>query len=122
MNILMIIQKDEVEKNRIYAPKWNIIYGGDINNRKTGTVGEMTKNVRTYVREMKAKYNKKYEQLNFDKNLEQNIEDIYEKIQKIEEEKRQQEEKEKRQARENELNSIIIQNLICQEDNLTKKD
>ena len=34
--------------------------GGDVNNRKTGTVGEMTKNVRKYVREMKSKYNKEY--------------------------------------------------------------
>ena len=81
----------------------------------------MTKVVRLYVREMKAKDNKEYEQLNFDENLEQKIED--EKIQKIEEEKRQKEaEEEKRQIRENQLNILIIQEIIYQEDNLTKKD
>ena len=58
--------------------------------------------------------------MNFDKNLEQKIEK--EKIQQEEDKKRQKEEEEKRQVRENELNSIIIQNLVCLEDNLTKKD
>ena len=109
-----------MEKIRIHDPKWNIIYGGDINNRKTGTVGEMTKNVRMYGREMKAKYNKEYKQLNFDKNIEQKIED--EKRQQEEDKKRQKEEVEKRQVRENDLNILIIQNLIYQEDNLTKED
>ena len=36
--------------------------GGDINNKKSGAIGTMTKVVRMYVREMKAKYNKEYEQ------------------------------------------------------------
>ena len=77
--------------------KW---IGGDINNKKKGIVGEMTKVVRMYVREMKAKYNKEYEQLNFDETLE-------EQQKQLENEKRRQkEEKEEIQAKENELNNI----------------
>ena len=55
--------------------------GSDINNNKTGYVGLMTKSRRMYVREMKAKYNKEYEHLNFDETIEQ----------KQEEEKKQKE-------------------------------
>ena len=90
--------------------------GGNINNKKSGVIGIMTKVVRMYVREMKAKYNKEYEQLNFDETLEE------QQIQIEKEKRRQKEEEEEIQAKNNELNSIIIQNLIYQEDNLTKKD
>ena len=44
---------------------------GDINNNKKGYTGHFTKNTRMYVREMKSKYNKEYEHLNFDETIEQ---------------------------------------------------
>ena len=53
----------------------------------------MTKVVRMYVREMKAKYNKEYEQLNFDETLEE------QQIQIENEKRRQKEEEEEIQAK-----------------------
>ena len=77
----------------------------------------MTKVVRMYVREMKAKYNKEYEQLNFDETLEE------QQIQIEKEKRRQKEEQEDIQAKQNEFNKTIIQKLVHIEDNiLTKKD
>ena len=84
--------------------------------QKSGIIGTMTKVVRMYVREMKAKYNKEYEQLNFDETLEE------QQIQIENEKRRQKEEEEEIQAKENKLNSTILQNLVYIEDNLTKKD
>ena len=69
-----------------------------------------------YVREMKIKYNKEYEQLNFDETLEE------QQIQLENEKRRQKEEEEEIQAKKNELNNTIKQNLVYIEDNLTKKD
>ena len=77
--------------------------GGDINNKKSGIIGTMTKNVRMYVREMKAKYNKEYEQLNFDETLEE------QQIQIEKEKRRQKEEEEEIRSKNNELNKTIIQ-------------
>ena len=77
--------------------------GGNINNKKSGAIGTVTKVVRMYVREMEAKYNKEYKQLNFDETLEE------QPIQIEKEKRRQKEEEEEIQAKNKELNSIIIQ-------------
>ena len=52
------LSEEKLEYMILNGTEW---IGGNINNKKSGIIGTMTKVVRMYVREMKAKYNKEYE-------------------------------------------------------------
>ena len=82
--------------------KW---IGGDINNKKTGYIGNVTKNIRMYIKEMKSKYNKEYEHLNFDESIEQKEEE--ERKQKENEELQKQEEEKQFKIRQCELDVFV---------------
>ena len=61
-----------MEYLRLEGATW---IGGDINNNKKAYLGQVTKNIRMYVREMKSKYSKEYKHFQFDKTIEQKQEE-----------------------------------------------
>ena len=99
----------------IHGTTW---IGGDMNNNKKGYMELVTKSIRKYVKEMKAKYNKEYEHLNFDETIEQKQEE--EKKQKEIEECTKKRNGEKIKITSGELD-IFIQEFIYKVD-LPKKN